>query len=67
MICLIDDKKQKEIIAKDVLSDLPEWFGLPESTLEYINSSKDLPFWADINENQASGFIVLKETSPYTV
>ena len=67
MICLIDDKKQKEIIARDVLSNLPEWFGLPESTIEYINCSKDLPFWANFEENQATGFIVLKEISPYTV
>ena len=28
----IIDKKEKEIISKEVLYDLPEWFGLPEST-----------------------------------
>lgn len=32
----IIDKKEKEIISKEVLYDLPEWFGLPESTKEYI-------------------------------
>ena len=30
------DKKEKEEISKEVLYDLPEWFGLPESTENYI-------------------------------
>ena len=41
----IIDKKEKEIISKEVLYDLPEWFGLPESTEEYIKDSQDKPFW----------------------
>ena len=67
MICMIDDKEQKEQIARQVLTDLPDWFGLPESTEEYIHCSKDMPFWADIEDEMARGFIALKETSPYTV
>ena len=67
MIFIIEDNWQKEQIARDVLSELPEWFGLPESTEEYINCSKEMPFWADIEDKQPRGFITLKETSPYTV
>lgn len=67
MIFTINNKQQKEQIARAVLFDLPEWFGLPESTDEYINCSKEMPFWADIEDNKARGFISLKETSPYTV
>lgn len=67
MICIINDKERKEQIARKILSDLPEWFGLPESTEQYIQCSKDMPFWADIEDEKARGFIVLKETSPYTV
>lgn len=37
MIYLIEDTTQKKNIAQEILSRLPEWFGLPESTLEYIN------------------------------
>ena len=33
------DKKEKEEISKEVLYDLPEWFGLPESTENYIIDS----------------------------
>lgn len=66
MICFITDKKQKEKIAESVLLDLPEWFGLPESTREYVEKSKDMPFWAVMEEEEPKGFIVLKETSPHT-
>lgn len=36
---------QKEAIAKDILLQLPEWFGVPESTMSYITGVKDKPFW----------------------
>ncbi|WP_426350309.1 GNAT family N-acetyltransferase [Alloiococcus sp. CFN-8] len=67
MICMINDKEQKEQISRKVLADLPDWFGIPESTEEYISCSKDMPFWADIEEEEIRGFIALKETSPYTL
>lgn len=67
MICIINDKEQKEQIARQILSDLPDWFGLPESTEKYICCSKDMPFWAYIEDKKTKGFIVLKETSLYTV
>ena len=67
MIYLINNKEHKEKIARNILCDLPDWFGLPESTEEYIRCSKDMPFWADIEDEKTRGFAVLKETSPYTV
>lgn len=66
MVIYVEDKKQKNMISSTILADLPDWFGLPESTAEYINCSQELPFWADIENDTARGFIVLKETSPYT-
>lgn len=66
MIAYIEDKKEKELIAKSILADLPDWFGLPESTAEYVKCSQDMPFWADIENGIANGFIALKETSPNT-
>lgn len=67
MVIYIEDKKQKEIISSTILNDLPDWFGLPESTLEYIKCSQELPFWAEVENNIIKGFIVLKETSSCTV
>ena len=67
MIFIINDKSEKEEIARRILNKLPEWFGLPESTEEYIKCSKDMFFLADIEDSKPRGFIVLKETSHYTV
>lgn len=65
MIRFVTDAKEKEQIAAHILHQLPEWFGLPESTQEYISKSKDLPFWV-FAEPELLGFIVLKETGLYT-
>ena len=48
----IIDKKEKEQISKEVLYDLPEWFGLPESTENYIKDSQDKPFLACYADNE---------------
>lgn len=59
----ITDKKEKEKISREILEDLPEWFGMMESTEEYITDSKDKPFLACFLEKDPVGFIVLNETS----
>ena len=79
MVTEILDAQQKEQIAAEILHQLPDWFGLPESTERYIEESKKMPFWAWREEengfddaggagtgNRYSGFLALKETSPYT-
>ncbi|WP_354094031.1 GNAT family N-acetyltransferase [Clostridium gasigenes] len=67
MILTIEDKYQKELIVRGILSKLPDWFGLTESIEEYVKCSKEMPLWADIEDKQVRGFITLKETSPFTV
>ena len=57
------DKDQKARIARVILEDLPEWFGLPESTKEYVTESKEKPFIVAKVCDEAAGFIVLTETS----
>ena len=66
MIKQILDKEIKKFIAKKVLDDLPEWFGIPEYTKNYIKQSSKLPFFAAYVDEEPIGFIVLKETSPAT-
>ena len=65
-ILKVDDPSQKSQIAETILSRLPEWFGIPESTQEYINGCADKPLWAAIVGGQPAGFIALKGTSPAT-
>lgn len=60
----IIDKKEKENIAIEVLNDLPEWFGIPESTENYIKESQAKPFLASFYKDELVGFIVLGESSP---
>ena len=59
----ITKTKEKEKIAKKILNDLTEWFGLPESTEEYINKSKETLFLACFYNEEVVGFISLKTTS----
>ena len=59
----IIDKEEKKAISKEVLNDLPEWFGLSESTQKYINDSQNKPFVAAYANDEPVGFIVLNETS----
>lgn len=66
-ITKIEDKELKEKIAREVLENLPEWFGLQESTEKYIQDVKALPFWTAVDGNQYIGFIACNETSPATV
>lgn len=62
-IIKISAPEEKEEIVSEVLLDLPEWFGLPESTKRYIEESKQLPVWAARNNQGTIGFIVLGESS----
>lgn len=63
----IHDKQEKIEISTGILKSLPDWFGIPESTQEYINvSSSNLPFFAAMDESGALGFISMKENNEYT-
>lgn len=66
MIAFITDPQEKERIAAEVLISLPDWFGIPESTAEYIRESRSMPFWAAVEDGEAVGFIALKATGPCT-
>ncbi len=67
MIGRITDETRKERIAREILSALPDWFGIPESTRAYIEASRELPFWAAFEDGKAVGFLTLQETGPKTV
>ena len=62
----IETTEEKTFIASHILSQLPDWFGIPESTLEYVKNCADMPFWAMFIDDKAIGFISLKEISAAT-
>lgn len=65
-IDLVEEAIEKKKIVQEVLNDLPEWFGLPDSTQEYIENCQKYPLWVLQETNESIGFISLKETSKAT-
>lgn len=61
------DETQKIEIATNILRTLPHWFGVPESTQEYIDKSSKLPFFSAVDESKVLGFVSIKENNQYSV
>ena len=57
------NEAQKMAVVAEVLHDLPEWFGIPESTQAYIEGAKDLQVWAAFQESDLLGFVSLSYSS----
>lgn len=66
-IKLIDDYDDKQKIARQILEALPDWFGIEDARESYIKESADQLFFAAFDENQAIGFLCLKETGKDTL
>lgn len=63
----IDSDTAKASIARTILEALPDWFGIPEATEEYIADSKGRPFFCALDGETPVGFLYLKETGKHTV
>ena len=59
----VKDEDQKMAVVAEILKDLPEWFGIPESTQAYIEGAKDLQVWAAHQEGDLLGFVSLSYSS----
>lgn len=60
------DENQKSEIVKDVLDQLPEWFGNEESKADYIVKVKSTEMWKAVNGDEAVGFISVKVHHEFT-
>lgn len=67
MIQLEIDSAKKRSIARTILEDLPQWFGLPEHTENYIRTAGDLPCLVAYDKEEPVGFITMKPTSIHTL
>ncbi|MDQ8219863.1 GNAT family N-acetyltransferase [Enterococcus faecium] len=65
-ISFVKDREEKGKCVREILLDLPEWFGLPESTEKYIEESSKLPLWCEKRKEEYLGFIILSQTSEDT-
>ena len=66
IILKVENPDEKARIVSEILSELPEWFGLPESTKAYIQDSRTLPLWVAKKDEEIIGFITLAESSDDT-
>lgn len=67
MIIKIDTPYDKAEVVSDVLHVLPIWFGIEESTQEYIENARELPVWVSKEGNEVQGVLVGKLTSDVTM
>lgn len=65
-INIIIDKEKKSQIANNILRKLPEWFGIEESTAEYIRNVKETDFYAAYDVDIPVGFLSIKYINPFT-
>ena len=56
----ISTPKQRSCITELILRQLPDYFGIEESTLDYIQSSEQQVMIAAFKEDQPIGFLTLK-------
>ena len=56
--------QERAAVAARVLAALPEWFGIPESTAQYVEDCKTLPFVAVCHGETPVGFLALRQTAP---
>ena len=67
MIKEITDEVLKSEICKEVLSDLPEWFGIEESLNMYISEVKKYPMFAYYDNCCLCGFYSLRRENIETL
>lgn len=60
----VEESYVKETVIREVLEDLPEWFGLDEAREQYVEEGKLLPLFVGVKEEKVVGFLSVKETSP---
>lgn len=67
MIKEIFEPTLKQNITKHIIEALPNWFGRPESNLEYINDVKDMLMFAYYENEQPIGFLSLNPHHESTI
>lgn len=66
-IQMLDDRQEKQRVARVILEALPEWFGIPEARENYIRESADEIMLVSSEGGEPDGFLCLKETGRDTL
>ncbi|MCL1787932.1 MAG: GNAT family N-acetyltransferase [Defluviitaleaceae bacterium] len=57
---------EKSQICSDILRALPNWFGIEESIVEYVNGVQDKPFYCAFDGDRPVGFVSLLVHNSHT-
>jgi len=64
-IRVVSNADEKSNICNIVLRALPNWFGIEESIVDYVQQVHDLPFYAAFDDKKAVGFVAIKPHTPF--
>lgn len=60
-IIQIANDEDKKSITRNILEELPEWFGIPEAREEYIRDSAGKVFFCAMENEKDLGFCISKK------
>ena len=66
VIKTINDPQTKSNITDFILRRLPDWFGIEEAIIEYVDKVKDTLFYAAYYDDKPVGFLSLKFNNEYS-
>ena len=56
----------KGAVCRDILEDLPEWFGIPQARLHYAEAVETLPMFGFVVRDRVVGFLSVKHHTRFT-
>lgn len=62
----LTDPEEKSRICDSILRALPDWFGIEESIVDYVNKVRAMPFFTAYSEDKAAGFAAIDRHNRYT-
>ncbi|MFN8448111.1 MAG: GNAT family N-acetyltransferase [Anaerolineae bacterium] len=66
MITIHAPERGQASMSEPILRALPDWFGIEEATRHYIQYTDDHPTFVAYEDEQAAGFLALREHSVYS-
>lgn len=65
-ISKLSDNELKSSITNSILRELPEWFGIEEAIIEYVDGVRKTDFYAAYDSDAPIGFASIKANNRYT-
>ena len=60
MMQAVEVHNDRADLCREILDDLPEWFGVPEAKAAYIAASSEMPMFGCYNGSEPVAFLALK-------